>query len=160
MPAELETMTRWVALLAVASAVQTLLLLGAAIAGWLAWRRAMTSIEQIETRHLAPISARVAAVVDDLQDVTSRIRRADDMMKHKLQEVGGAARFAKDVLAERAWPAMGVVRAVSAGLRALSRPPVPDAAPRRVATVAIVGGGPAPGAFDARPRAVERPTPG
>jgi hypothetical protein len=153
MPADLETMTRWIALIAVASAVQTLLLLGAAVAGWIAWRRAMTSIEQIEARHIAPISARVAAVVDDVQDVTTRIRRADDVMKHKLGEMGGAARFARDVLAERMWPAVGIARAVSAGLRAFSSP-VPTTAARPVAN------GPVPDTFDRRTvRVVERPTP-
>ena len=155
MPADLETLTRWIAVIAVASAVQAFLLLGAAVAGWIAWRRAMTSLEQIESRHIAPISARVAAVVDDVQDVTTRIRQADDVMRHKLQEVGGAARFAKDVLAERMWPAVGVVRAVSAGLRAFSRPAaaVVEPVPNR-------SGGPAPDVFDRRAaRVVERPTP-
>jgi hypothetical protein len=157
MPADLEAITRWVALLAIASAVQTLLLLGAVIGGWIAWRRAITSIEQIETRHLAPFSSRVTALVDDLQDVTARVRRADEAMKLKLQEVGGAARFARDVLAVRAWPAVGVVRAVSAGLRAFSRPAasrvVGGPAPSRVE-------GPAPSRVEERyARAVGRPTP-
>ena len=122
MPTELDTLTNWVAVLAVAGAVQTLLLLGGVVAGFIAWRRAMASIEAIEQRHIAPISARVSAVVDDIQDVTQRIRHADDAMKHKLEEVGGAARVTRDVLADRVWPAVGVVRAVSAGLKALSRP--------------------------------------
>jgi len=122
MPTELDTLTNWVAVLAVAGAVQTLLLLGGVAAGFIAWRRAMASIDAIEQRHIAPISARVSAVVDDIQDVTQRIRHADDAMKHKLEEVGGAARVARDVLADRVWPAVGVVRAVSAGLKALSRP--------------------------------------
>ena len=155
MPADLETMTRWIAIIAIASAMQTLLLLAGAVAGWIAWRRTMSSIEQIEARHIAPISARVAAVVDDVHDVTARLRRADEAMTHKLQEVGGAARFAKDVLAERMWPAVGIVRAVSAGLKAFSRPgPVPAAG------FASHGGAPATDAFDRRAgRVVERPTP-
>lgn len=152
MPADLETMTRWIAIIAVASAVQTLLLLGAAVAGWVAWRRAMTSIEQIEARHIAPISARVAAVVDDVQDVTTRIRRADDAMKQRLGDMGGAARFARDVLAERMWPAVGIARAVSAGLRAFSGPAPVAARP--------VAAGPVSESVDRRPaRVVERPTP-
>jgi hypothetical protein len=154
MPADLETMTRWIAIIAVASAVQTLLLLCAADAGWIAWRRTMASIDQIEARHIAPISARLAAVVDDVQDVTARLRRADDVMKHKLQEVGGAARFAKDVLAERMWPAVGVVRAVSAGLSAFSKRGAPVVEP-----VSSRSGTPVPDAFDRRAARVERPTP-
>ena len=130
MPTELATLTRWVAVLAVAGALQTLLLLAGAVAGFVAWRRAMASIEMLEQRHLAPISARVSAVVDDIHDVTQRIRNADDAVKHRLEEVGGAARVAKDVLAHRIWPAIGVVRAVSAGLRALSRPAPAHAAAR------------------------------
>lgn len=122
MPTDLDTLTRWVAVLAVAGAVQTLLLVGAAIGGWIAWRRTMASIDAIEQRHIAPISARVSAVVDDIHDVSSRIRSVDDAVKHRLEEVGGAARVARDVVADRLWPAVGVVRAVSAGLRAMSEP--------------------------------------
>jgi hypothetical protein len=127
MTTELETLTRWVAVLAVAGAVQTLLLVGGALAGWIAWRRAMASIDAIEQRHIAPISAQVSAVVDDIHDVTQRIRHVDDAMKHRWEEVGGAARVAKEVVADRLWPAVGIVRAVSAGLKALSKP-----APERV----------------------------
>ena len=152
MPADLEILTRWIAIIAIASAVQTLLLLAAAVAGWIAWRRVMTSIEEIEARHIAPISAQVAAVVDDVHDVTTRIRRADDVLTHKLGEMGGAARFERDVLAERMWPAVGIARAVSAGLRAFSSP-VPAAA-RPVAA------GHVPDSFDrGAARVVERPTP-
>ena len=122
MPTELDTLTRWVAVLAVAGALQTLLLLAGAVAGFVAWRRAMATIDMLEQRHIAPISARVSAVVEDIHDVTQRIRNADDAVKHRLEEVGGAARVARDVLAHRIWPAVGMVRAVSAGLRALSRP--------------------------------------
>ena len=50
MPTELDTLTNWVAVLAVAGAVQTLLLLGGVVAGFIAWRRAMASIEAIEQR--------------------------------------------------------------------------------------------------------------
>lgn len=120
MTPDLNTTNTWLAILAVAGALQTLLLLGAAIGLFRIYRQTVAALEALEQRHLAPISARASLIMDDLQDVTARARRVDDALRAKLQGLDTAARVAKDVVSERIWPVVGVARALGAGLRAFT----------------------------------------
>jgi hypothetical protein len=120
MTPDLQTTNTWLAILAVAGALQTLLLVGAAVGLYLVYRRTVAALEALEQRHLAPISARASLIMDDLQDVTARARRVDDALRSKLQGLDTAARVAKDVVSDRIWPVVGVARALGAGLRAFT----------------------------------------
>jgi len=115
-----QTTNMWLAILAVAGAVQTLLLVAAAIGLFRMYRSTVSALRTLEERHLAPISARASLIMDDLQDVTARARRVDDAVRAKLQGLDTAARVAKDVVSDRIWPVVGVARALSAGLRAFT----------------------------------------
>ena len=117
MTPDLQTTNTWLAILAVAGALQSLLLLGAALGLFRIYRRTVSALEALEQRHLAPISARAALIMDDLQDVTARVRSVDDAVRAKLQGLDAAAAVAKDVVRDRLWPVVGVARAVGAGLR-------------------------------------------
>jgi len=117
MTPDVQTTNMWLAILAVAGAVQTLLLLAAAIGLFRMYRSTVSALRALEERHLAPISARASLIMDDLQDVTARARRVDDAVRAKLQGLDTAARVAKDVVSDRIWPVVGVARALSAGLR-------------------------------------------
>jgi hypothetical protein len=122
----------WLAVLAIASALQTAMLLGAAIALFVAYRKTAAAVERLEQRHLAPISARLSLVVDDIQDMTARARRVDDVVRAKLEGVEGVVREAGHLVGGRLWPIVGAARAVSAGLRAFTaKSPAPIAVPGR-----------------------------
>ena len=120
MTPDLQTTNAWLAVLAVATALQTLLLVAAAIGLFRMYRSTVSALRTLEERHLAPISARASLIMDDLQDVTARARRVDDAVRAKLQGLDTAARVAKDVVSDRIWPVVGVARALSAGLRAFT----------------------------------------
>lgn len=120
MTPDLQVTNTWLAILAVASGLQTLMLLAGAFMILRAYRHATSALAVMEQRHLAPLSARASAIMDDLQDVTARARNVDDVLRAKLQGLDHAARVAKDVVADRLWPAIGLARAVSAGVRAFS----------------------------------------
>jgi ElaB/YqjD/DUF883 family membrane-anchored ribosome-binding protein len=132
MTPDLQTTNTWLAILAIAGALQSLLLLGTAFGLFRIYRRTASALEALEQRHLAPISARASLIMDDLQDVTARVRNVDDAVRAKLQGLDAAAAVAKDVVRDRLWPVVGVARAVGAGLRVFTnRPPtqhvtVPD----------------------------------
>ena len=61
------------------------------------------------------------AMIDDVHDITARARRIDDTVRAKMADFGGAADVAKAAVVSRAWPLIGIVRALDAGIRALSR---------------------------------------
>jgi hypothetical protein len=75
---ELTTTNPWLAILAVASALQTLLLLAAAFGLLRMYRSTTSALSAFEDRHQAPLSARATLIIDDLQDVTARAGRVDD----------------------------------------------------------------------------------
>lgn len=130
MTTDLDVITRWIALLAIASAVQALVLTGAVLAGVIAWRRSMRALTELERTHLAPISAHVAAAVDDLQDITARVRRVDAAVRERVEDWGGIARVARDAVVARTWPLLGAARALAAGLRVMAGPREGPALPR------------------------------
>lgn len=120
MPSDLQTTNTWLAIAAIAIALQTLFLLVATFMGLRMYRKLESTLEHLETRYIAPAEVRFAALMDDLQDMTARARRIDDTMRAKLADIGGAADVAKAAVVSRVWPIVGIARAVDAGLRALS----------------------------------------
>lgn len=120
MTPDLQVTNTWLAILAVASALQTLMLLVGAFMLARAYRSAASALALMEQRHVAPLSARASLIMDELQDVTARARSVDDAVRAKLLGLDRAARVAKDVVADRLWPAIGLARAVSAGVRAFT----------------------------------------
>lgn len=125
MTGNLDTTNMWLAIAAVAVSVQTLLLVGGAIAAFIVYRRTAAALERLEQRHVAPLAARVAAVADEVQDVTARVRHIDDAVRAKMRNLDDVAHVAGRVVAQRAWPIVGAVKAVSAGLRAFTAPSSP-----------------------------------
>jgi hypothetical protein len=120
MPTNLDTTNSWLAVMAIATVVQTVLLIGIAIAAWVAMTRATEAIRQIEERHLLPLGARVHAVADDVQEVITRVRRADDAVRSQLTRLDSAAHVAGHAIGTKVWPVVGIGRAVAAAVRAFS----------------------------------------
>ena len=120
MTPDLQTTNVWLGILAVAAALQTLLLVAAAIGLLRMYRKTTATLELLEQRHLAPIAARAQLIMDDLQDVTARARRVDETLRAKLHGVEGAVREVRYAVGDRMWPVVGVARAVRAGLRAFT----------------------------------------
>jgi hypothetical protein len=122
MPTNLDTTNTWLAVMAIATVVQTLLLVAVAVAAWVALSRASDALRQIEERHLLPLGARVHAVADDVQEVITRVRRADDAVRSQLGRLDSAAHVAGHAIGTKVWPVVGLSRAVAAAFRAFSSP--------------------------------------
>jgi len=121
MPTDLQTTNLWIAVGAIAIAIQTLMLLAAAFMAFRTYRKVDNAMQDLETRYIQPAEVRLMALMDDVQDVTARVRRVDDTIRARLSDIGGVAEVAKTVVASKTWPLVGVARALDAGLRALSR---------------------------------------
>lgn len=121
MPTDLQTTNLWLAIGAIAIAIQTLMMLAAAFMGFRMYRKVENTMQDLETRYVQPTEARLMALMDDVQDVTARVRRVDDTIRAKLSDINGAAELAKSAVASKAWPIVGVARALDAGIRALAR---------------------------------------
>ena len=130
MPPSLDTTNTWLAVMAIAIVVQTLLMIGIAVVAWQALGRATDAMKELEARHLAPLSARltavstrVAEVADDVQEVIGRVRRADDAVRAQLDRLDGVAHVAGHAIGAKVWPVVGLSRAVGAAFRAFTARP-------------------------------------
>ena len=121
MPTDLHTTNIWLAVTAIAVALQTLFMFAAVIIGLRMYRKIEGAVRDLETRYVAPAEARLMAMIDDVHDITARARRIDDTVRAKIADFGGAADVAKAAVVSRAWPLIGIVRALEAGVRALGR---------------------------------------
>jgi hypothetical protein len=144
---DLSDITIWVAVLAIATALQTLMLIGMGIVTWRTSRKLQdvaTRVERdhvvplitraneavsdvraivgrVEREHVVPLVARVNDAVGDLRDVASRVRALDDGVKDTVATATERARDVADVVMQRAWPAYAVGRAAYAMVSALMR---------------------------------------
>jgi hypothetical protein len=123
----MDTTNTWLAVMAIAIIVQTLLMFGIAIVAWRAMGQAADAVKQLEARHLAPLSARVTAVservtavADDVQEVIIRVRRADDAVRAQLDRLDNVAHVAGHAIGAKVWPVVGLSRAVGAAFKAFT----------------------------------------
>src|SRR5690349_5670770 len=82
-------------IMAVVSLLEALVLIGAAIAGYLVYKRVMNLVNGIEERQVAPAMARVNAILDDAKVVSAKVReeaeRVDTAIRTTMDRVDDTA---------------------------------------------------------------------
>jgi uncharacterized protein YoxC len=123
--------TNWIlAVVAVSSAIQTLMLLGAAFASYRLYRQTTETLTDIEARHIAPLRHQVDGILTDVQAITARVshqtERVDQAITGTIDRVDETAERVKHSVRERVSRATGVVRGVRAVIASLltTDPPV------------------------------------
>jgi len=116
----LDTTNMWLGMIAIVSVVQILALAAVAWFGYRLYSRAMTLMNEVEARHIAPIAARANHVLDDVQQITARIRGAEETLREKFRIVAATGGHAVAIAKSRSWPILGILRAARVGLSVLS----------------------------------------
>jgi uncharacterized protein YoxC len=116
--------TNWLlGVIAVASAVQTLMLIGLAFASYRLYRQVGTTVADLESRHVAPLRQQVDGILTDVQAIASRVsqqtERVDQAINGAIGQVDETADRLKDSLRERVSQAAGVVRGIRAIIASL-----------------------------------------
>jgi len=144
MPTSMDTTNTWLAVMAIAIVVQTLLMIGVAIVAWQALGKATEAMKDLEARHLAPLNARITAVstrvtevAEDVQEVIGRVRRADDAVRAQLTRFDSAAHVAGHAIGAKVWPVVGLSRAIGAALKAFTARP--STSPSSTGTPRVAG---------------------
>jgi hypothetical protein len=78
MSGELETTNLLLGIMAAVSVLEALVLIGIAIAGYIAFGRIKALVDGLETRQVAPAVARVNAILDDVKGVTAKVKEETD----------------------------------------------------------------------------------
>jgi hypothetical protein len=129
MTGELETTNLLLGIMAAVSVLEALVIIGLGIAGFIAYRKVMELVAGLESRQVAPAMARVNAILEDVKDVTSKVKeeteRVDQVIHHTIDRIDDTAdRVRSNVRAKTSW-VVGIVR----GLRVAIEGAAADAAP-------------------------------
>jgi hypothetical protein len=120
--ADLGPTNLWLALIAISSVVQLLIVIGLLVGAFRFYRRMEKTVERITEQHIAPVSARAHQVIDEVEEVMARVRTFDDNLRRTLSRVGDGVGIAASAVRTRFWPVVGVLRGLKAGLATLARP--------------------------------------
>jgi predicted P-loop ATPase/GTPase len=123
MVVDLETTNWLLGVLAVASAVQTLLLIGVGIAGYRLYQQVSQTTAELEARHIAPLRQQLDGILNDVHRITARVsdqtERVDHAISGTIERVDETAERVKYSLHEQIARATGILRGIRAVIASL-----------------------------------------
>jgi hypothetical protein len=115
------SITVWLAIIAIASLVQVLILLGAAIVALRVYRRTTAALEVFQREEIKPMLTRVHSTLDEVHDVMARVRDVDETVRRRLSHTTERASQAASRVRSGLWPIVGLGRGVWAALASFRR---------------------------------------
>jgi uncharacterized protein YoxC len=109
----------WLAIIAIVTLLEFLMIMAAGVMAYRLYAKVTTTIEQIEQRHIAPLTAKVHVLVGEMREVTQRVKHAEESVRGAVTSVEDKAK-AVAAIAQKGWPVLAGLRAVTAALRAFS----------------------------------------
>jgi hypothetical protein len=113
-------------IMAISLGIETLLLIGACIAGWVAYSRVMRLVDTVEERHIVPLAERVDLILDDLRGVTATVKdetvRVDRAIHATAARVESTADRVRRRVRAKASPVVGALLGFRRALEELMRP--------------------------------------
>ncbi|HTL45481.1 MAG TPA: hypothetical protein VL262_14155 [Vicinamibacterales bacterium] len=107
-------------IMAAVSVLEALVLIGAGVGGFLAYRRVMQLVGDLESRQIAPLRAKVDAILGDVQTITARVSQQTERVDHAItgtfDRVDETADRMRSSVREKVYQAVGVVRGVRAAI--------------------------------------------
>ncbi len=108
----------WLAIMAIVSVFEALVLIGIMVGGFMVYRRAMQTMTELESRHIAPLRAKLDAILADVKDVTARVsqqtERVDQAIAGTMDRVDETAERVRHSVRDKVSQAAGVIRGIRA----------------------------------------------
>ncbi len=115
---DLSTINTALIIMAVVSVLQALVLIGMGIGGFLAYRRVMTLVNDLEARQIAPLRVKVDGILEDVKTVTARVaeqtEKVDQAISGTMERVDHTAERVTSSVRDKVYQAIGMVRGVRA----------------------------------------------
>ena len=86
---ELGTTNLLLGIMAAVSVLEALAIIGMGVAGFTVYKRVMELVTGLETRQVAPAMIRVNAILDDVRDVTAKVRQETERVDHAIHTTIG-----------------------------------------------------------------------
>jgi hypothetical protein len=126
MSGELGTTNLLLGIMAVVSVLEALAIIGMGLAGFMIYRRVMALINGIEARQVAPAMAKVGVILDDLKDVTAKLKeeteRVDHAIRSTIDRVDDTADRVRSNVRAKTSHVVGFVRGLRVAIEAVLRP--------------------------------------
>jgi hypothetical protein len=123
MSGELGTTNLLLGIMAVVSVLEALATIGMGVAGFMVYRRVMNVVEGLEARQVAPAMARVNAILEDLKDVTTKLKeeteRVDHAIRSTIDRVDDTADRVRSNVREKTSRVVGFVRGLRVAIEAM-----------------------------------------
>lgn len=120
---DLGTTNTWLAIIAVASALQVLMFIGIGVGGFLAYRRVMQVVNDLEARQIAPLREKVDGILVDVKAITSRVHQQTERVSHAvtgtMEKVDHTAHAVGDSVRDKVDTVVGIVRGARAAIMSL-----------------------------------------
>ena len=84
MESQLGTTNLFLGIMAAVSVLQALVLIGAGIAGFMAYRKVMALVNTLEEQHVAPAMSRVNTILDDVKGVSAKVKEEAERVDHAI----------------------------------------------------------------------------
>ena len=105
------TMTNvWLGILAMISLIQFLMVCAAGIFAYRMYQRAMTTLETVERVHVAPLRARVDAMLDQVQTVVNKVKHTQESVSDAFRHVAGTGTAVAGAVKSKTWPIVGILQ--------------------------------------------------
>jgi len=118
MTGDLGTTNMWLAIMAIVSVLEALLLIGMGVGGFLVYRRVMQLVNDLETRQIAPVREKVDAILLDVKAVTASVNQQTERVNHAISgtmdRVDETADRVKGSVRDKVNQAVGVARGIRA----------------------------------------------
>jgi len=108
----LATTNMWLAILAVVSLLEFLMICAAGLFAYKAYRQVMTVVENVERTHIAPVRARVDAMLDEVQTLVDRVRHVQTSVSDAFKHVTGAGTTIAGSVKAKTWPIAGIISGI------------------------------------------------
>jgi hypothetical protein len=119
----LSTTNVMLGIMAAVSVLEALVLIGVAIGAFMAYRKVMMLIRDIEVHQIEPLRAKVDDILADVKSVTARVSQQTERVDHAISDTMGrvddTAEKVKTSVREKVYQATGVVRGIRAVIMSL-----------------------------------------
>ena len=123
MSGELGTTNLLLGIMAVVSVLEALAIIGMGVAGFTVYRKVMELVAGLETRQVAPAMIRVNAILDDVRDVTAKVReetvRVDHAIHTTMNRIDDTAERVRWNVREKTSRVVGFIRGLRVALESV-----------------------------------------
>ena len=118
MQVDLSTTNLLLGIMAAVSVLQGLVLIGVGVGAFLAYRRVMQLVNDLEARQIAPLREKVEGILGDVKTITARVtqqtERVDHAISGTMDRVDETADRVRHSVRDKVNQASGVVRGIRA----------------------------------------------